>query len=934
MGRKDANLAVDSIELQPQVRSRNSTSSTRYMEGTEVTASENPYDERLTENEDVDYYPDVSHHGRHTAIPTFDDSVEDDFSIQKDSGWRERLQKYIHGGKIKLLIVIGAGMITVCLLAYTLIAYGGDSESSNENSTHDSTGLIGGISSGSEKVNKYKDDSSFVSLTPAFGESDLLMKKNLTMQDFRMGMYYPFEFDTEFVDVDGSGIKARSESDKANAENTDSGFYIHRSGSVWVLKKANDSSFEKKFLDTKSIKFEDKGVYVGLVSVDKNLKRALVYSDFESGFRHSSKAKYWIVDLDSLKPEPVYKLENGHVAKLSYATTSPDFNYVTFVYESNVYIRDLRQKSVLSVTQDGSNDIFNGKPDWVYEEEVLGTGNTIWWCPDESKFAFLTLNDTQVDDYQLEFFKDLKYPQIERIKYPKAGEKNPIASIHVYDVQQGIVSTVGHDGSKLGDDYLVYSMNWITGNELLVKETDRTSRTVDMRLYDVENDVSKIVRTINTAEYGGWYYGSDIKGRIFSVPHDPGYIDDIVVNNHSRLAYFASSTSTKPQNVLGGTSGNWETIGGVVGYNKEKRLVYFIGTGGSSVQRIIYEAKLDGDGGFRAFSDTDKIENYQVKFSSSAQYALLKYEGPNFPWQRVVDVAKWFGVDQEQYRNDKSDFHESKEVYDAMRDYSAPTKTFEKIKMDDGTEIEMVEVRPAAFDVQKKYPLLVSVYGGPGLQKLQCSFNYGFEEVVSSSLGAVILYIDPRGTGGRDWRFQSYARDKLGYWEPRDVTSAVKKVIESRGYIDADRTAVWGWSYGGFTTLKTLEYDKGSTFKYGMAVAPVTDWKLYDSVYSERYMGLPSKNANYDSTSRVVDVESFKTVKRFLIMHGTGDDNVHVQNTYRLLDRFNIQSVENYDMRIFPDSDHNINYHNAYKIVFDKLYDWLDRAFRGEYANF
>ena len=932
MGQRDADLAVDSIELQPQARARNSTSSTGYMEGMGESTTENPYDGRLSENEDLDYYANVSHHGRHTALPTFEGGIEDEFSVQKHPGWRERLEIYIRNGGLKLLVVIGAGMATVFLLVYSLVVYGGEAGPGGDKSTQDSTGLSGPAGGVHDGVNKYEDASDFVSLTPTFGESSLIVKKNLTLQELRMGMYYPLGFDAEFVDVDAGEVQRRAGGAESDAESTDPGFYIHRSGTVWMLGKASDSSFEKKFLDTAGVKFGDINVHVSLVSVDRKLKRALVYSDLESAFRHSSTAKYWVLDLDSLSLEPVYKLENGHVARLSYAVPSPDFNYIVFVYDNNVYIRDLAQKSVLSVTQDGSSDIFNGKPDWVYEEEVLGTGNAIWWCPDESKFAFLTLNDTQVDDYQLEFFKDFKYPEIKTLKYPKAGQANPIASIHVYDVQQGLVSTVGHEGSRLGEDYIVYSMNWITGNELLVKETDRTSRLVDMRVYDVEKDASKVVRSVDSASYGAWYYGSDLKGRIFSVPGDPGYIDDIVVNNHSRLAYFASITSAEPQTVLGGSSGDWETVGGVIGYNTEKQLVYFIGTGGSSVQRIVYEAKLGGNG-FRAFSPADKIEHYQAKFSSGAHYALLKYEGPDLPWQRVVDVGKWFGDGNKQYRESKSERHESKEVYDELRDYSIPTKTFEKIQTDDNVTIELVEVRPSDFDVQKKYPLLVSVYGGPGLQKLHCSFSYGFEEVVASSLGAVVLYIDPRGTGGRDWEFQAFAKDRLGYWEPRDVTDAVKKVIQSRGYIDPDRTSIWGWSYGGFTTLKTLEYDKGDTFKYGMSVAPVTDWKLYDSVYSERYMGLPSENNNYDATSKIVDVESFKTVKRFLIMHGSGDDNVHIQNTFRLLDRFDVQSVENYDMHIFPDSDHNINYHNAYKIVYDKLYDWLERAFRGEYAD-
>lgn len=244
----------------------------------------------------------------------------------------------------------------------------------------------------------------------------------------------------------------------------------------------------------------------------------------------------------------------------------------------------------------------------------------------------------------------------------------------------------------------------------------------------------------------------------------------------------------------------------------------------------------------------------------------------------------------------------------------------------------MIEVLPANFNPSKKYPLLVNIYGGPGSQKLDVQFNIGFEHIISSSLDAIVLYIDPRGTGGKSWAFKSYATEKIGYWEPRDITAVVSKWISDHSFVNPDKTAIWGWSYGGFTTLKTLEYDSGEVFKYGMAVAPVTNWLLYDSIYTERYMNLPKDNVEgYSEHSVIKKVSNFKNVNRFLVCHGTTDDNVHFQNTLTLLDQFNINGVVNYDLQVYPDSEHSIAHHNANKVIYERLFKWLERAFNDRF---
>ncbi|QPG77187.1 hypothetical protein FOA43_004594 [Brettanomyces nanus] len=880
-----SNPYIDDIELQDQSINQGEM------------GNDDRFDEEQT-NSDVNYYPNVSRRGRHTAIP----NDSDDIILHKETR-RERVIKFVNSDRPRYLIV-GTGAIIMVVTVMALVILGRNSDAG------------GGVRSANPSG--YSDSSDLVSLAPIFDDVSTPSKKNLTLKEELMGLFYSSTYNAEFIEVEESS-------------SLDEGYYIHRAGSIWLLKKAADAGYEKKLFDTREPDYDGDDVSVKLVKLNIQLNKALVMSDAQPLFRHSTLAKYWLLDLSSMQLEPIYKLENGDVPKLSFAMASPKMNYVSFVYNNDLYIRDIAAESVLSITQDGSVDVFNGRPDWVYEEEVLGAGNAIYWTPDESKLAYITFNDTEVEDYNLEFFKDYQYPIVEPLKYPKTGSKNPRVAVSVYNIEQGVTQNVNHKDSKLGDDFIVYDIAWITGNELLIKETDRTSRSIDFRLYNVETDESKVVRSVDTSSFGGWYYGSGSESKMFVLPDGRGYVDMTVVGKHNRLAYFDNAESQEPAAISGDSKSDWEVMTSVIGYNQDDQTLYFIGTAGSAIQRFVYQWSLN-ENRLVALTNTSMIESYGAKFSANGKYCMLEYKGPDVPWQRFVDVKRF--MSDAEYRKNKNrdkNTHFSQALYDTLGYYDVPSKLYQTLKMEDNVTIEFVEVRPANFDSKNKYPVLVSVYGGPGLQKLSSSFSFGFEEVVASSLNAVVLYIDPRGTGARDWEFKSYARDNIGYWEPRDITEVTRKFINERGYIDENKTAIWGWSYGGFTTLKTLEYDHGDTFKYGMAVAPVTNWMLYDSIYTERYMGLPKNNKNYDTTSQISNIKNFQKVQRFLIMHGTGDDNVHFQNTLQLLDKFDLAEVENYDIQIFPDSNHNIVYNNARTIVFDKLYSWLENAFEGKY---
>lgn len=710
----------------------------------------------------------------------------------------------------------------------------------------------------------------------------------------------------------------------------DEGYFLTQEGNVVLLRKAANPEFSKEIIDLSKLSYDDAPLEAEIVSLTKSLDKVIVSSEKKQHWRHSSFAKYWLVDTKSLSVEPVHSIIKKTGDKelltpvpLAYAAFSPDGKNVYFHYNGNLFLKNVKSGKVSAITNDGNTkEIFNGKPDWVYEEEVLASDRAIYWESEGNRLAFIRWDDTDVPVYNLEIFGDNNYPEISALKYPKPGYPNAKLSLFVYDIEKSKLIKVKQpeeqdaDVESLGDDFVIYQTAWLNANDLIFKRTDRTSRKIQVCHFSLKAGKTVVVRNINTDDYSGWYKNN---GDIFVLPDNEGYIDMAVIDDHDHLVHYKSA-SDKDGEII--TSGDWDVIGGVKGYDKSENAVYFIGTHGNALQRHVYKVVL-GESELIGLTDLNNIESYSLKTSSGGKWGLLKYAGPELPYQKLVDLTVFT---EKNYIDSLPNLNNAQQVDSVLQNYQVPFKEYISMKMSDGVDINVVEVKPANFDESKQYPVLVSVYGGPGIQKVSCDFGYGFEEIVSSSMEAIVLYIDPRGTGGSSWKYRSWARDNIGYWEPRDIVEATQNFINDRDYIDTEKVAIWGWSYGGFTTLKTLEYDQGVTFKYGLAVAPVTNWYLYDSIYTERYMGFPSDSNQYKD-AKISEYNNFKNVYRFLVMHGTGDDNVHYQNTLQLLNHFDINGVENYDVHVFTDSDHNIAHDNANTIVYDKLFNWLAEAF-------
>lgn len=651
----------------------------------------------------------------------------------------------------------------------------------------------------------------------------------------------------------------------------------------------------------------------------KDLKKVLITTNEESNWRHSFNARYWVFDVATQTAEALDPAMPN--VRMQLASWSPQSDAVVFTRDNNMYLRRLESDSVVEITKDGGSKLFYGVPDWVYEEEVFGGNSATWWAEDGKYIAFLRTNESVVPDYSIEYFvsrpsgkKPLageeNYPEIRKIKYPKAGAPNPTVDLQFYDVEKGDVFQVTTSGEFKDDDRLITEVVWAgSTGKVLIRETNRESDVLRVVLVDVTTRTGKTVRTVDVEKLdGGWF---EVSENTRYIPADPGngrlqdgYIDTVIHENYDHLAYFTPMNNSEPILL---TSGEWEVVSAPSAVDLTNNLVYFVATKESSIQRHVYSVKLDGTD-MKPLTDTSKEGYYEVSFSSGSGYALLTYDGPNIPWQKLISTPS----NPNTYSRT---MEENNALADLAKKHELPIEIYSTITID-GFALNVLERRPPHFNPKKKYPVLFYLYGGPGSQSVDKRFTVDFQAYIAANLGYIVVTVDGRGTGfiGREAR--CIIRGNIGHWEAHDQI-VTAQTWAKKPYVDASRLAIWGWSYGGFMTLKTLEQDAGRTFSYGMAVAPVTDWRFYDSIYTERYMHTPqANNAGYLNAS-ISNATALGQNVRFLLMHGVADDNVHMQNSLTLLDKLDLGGVENYDVHVFPDSDHSIYFHNANRIVYD-----------------
>lgn len=611
------------------------------------------------------------------------------------------------------------------------------------------------------------------------------------------------------------------------------------SGKAYLVVEDVRRRNEKTSSDNATVLMKEAGFQVGPTYVypsrvwpSPNLKSVLVMSDEEKHWRHSFFGLYWLFDVESQTGQALDPKRPND--KISLASWAPDSGHVAFTRDNNMFIRKVFGDDVLQITKDGGTNLFYGIPDWVYEEEVFAGNKATWWSEDSKYIAFLRTNETEVPEYTLQYFASRpsgdrpppgleNYPEVEKIKYPKAGAPNPVVNIQFYDMQKEEVFSVKIADDFVDDDRLITEVVWAGhSGKVLVRETNRESDVLKVVLMDVERRTGKTVRTqdVNALD-GGWFEVSEDTTFVPSNPaggrpHD-GYIDTVIHEGYDHLAYFTPLDNPEPIML---TSGKWEVVNAPSAVDLKNNIIYFVATKESSIQRHVYRVNLDGTD-MVPITDVKLEGYYDVKFSKGAGYALLTYNGPNIPWQKIISTI----TTEDKY---EETIEENASLKKLAAEHEMPIERFETINID-GFELNIHERRPPHFNEKRKYPVIFYMYQGPGSQTVDKKFSIDFQSYVASMLGYIVVTLDGRGTGFLGRKTRCIVRGNIGHWESHDQIQAAKTWAAKR-YVDENRMAIWGWSYGGFMTLKTLEQDGGETFKYGMAVAPVTDWRFYGMI--------------------------------------------------------------------------------------------------------
>ncbi|KAG9097073.1 hypothetical protein FRC07_010837, partial [Ceratobasidium sp. 392] len=537
------------------------------------------------------------------------------------------------------------------------------------------------------------------------------------------------------------------------------------------------------------------------------------------------------------------------------------------------------------------------------------------------------------------------------IRYPKPGFGNPLVQVVVCDlgavnvtkgeaakaVQKAVESAttvLTWDKQLKPDDQIVSEVAWVGNETLVVREVGREAKAGNVVLFEVGKAgkiaKGKIVRVRGEkGEEGdkGWIESDQ---NIVPLKHTPGYLDILPTpEGYNHIALFSPPDSSKP---IWLTDGKWEVTGSILAVDEVRGLVYFQAAKFSSIARGIYSVALPSAQALAgrapipapseptALTDESTLVWHSASFSPHGGYYVLNYDGPGVPWQRVI------GVETKGKKAVDYVLTDNKELNETSALFQMPVIARSIIESDGygpmGTEchltiaeLNVMEIRPPNMDEtgRKKYPVLFRVYGGPGSQMVHARFQRDWHHYLACSLKYVIVVVDGRGTGFKGRQLRNPVRGNLGYWEVVDQINAAK-IWAAKQYVDSKRIGIWGWSYGGFMTSKVLEADAG-VHTLGMAVAPVTSWRLYDSVYTERYMGLPDNNPGGYLNASVSRVEGFRHAD-FLLAHGSGDDNVHFANSAHLLDMLTQAKVRGFRFRMFTDS---IGKRGAYR----ELHEWM-----------
>lgn len=633
-------------------------------------------------------------------------------------------------------------------------------------------------------------------------------------------------------------------------------------------------------------------------STDINLPiRSYILSDDESQimiisqsnqiFRRSSFDKVHILDL---KTKKLTSLSDDLVRSPSF---SPDGQKVAYVFENNLYYKDIKTGAVIQITSDGlNNKLINGVTDWVYEEEFAFV-KAYEWSPNSEQISFISFDESDVPEFSMDVYGNDLYQKPYVFKYPKAGEKNAVVALHQFTLSTGTRKQV-----DLGryEEFYIARIKYSPTGKLAAQVLNRHQNVLDFYYIDTTGNAS-----IAFTEKDNAYV--DVTDDLTFLA-DGSFLWTSEKDNWRHIYLYDADGKEKKQI----TSGAWD-VTSYYGYDPKSKQIYYQSTEDGSINRSIYSISLKAKNKKKLSSQTG---TNNASFSKNFTYFINTFSSTTTPPIYTLNDAK-SGKQLREIKNNQ-------ELLSKLEDYQVSQKEFSTISIN-GNDLNMWTMKPVDFDPNKTYPLFMTQYSGPGSQSVANSW-YGANDYWHSMLaneGYIVVCVDGRGTGHKGADFKKITQNELGKFEVEDQIAAAKK-LGAMNYIDASRVGIWGWSYGGFMSSNCLL--KGNdTFSMAIAVAPVTNWRFYDSIYTERYMTTPQENASgYDENSPINHVDKLKG--KYLLIHGSADDNVHVQNTMRMVEAL-VQANKQFDWAIYPDKNHGIYGGNTRIHLYNKMTNFI-----------
>ncbi len=617
-------------------------------------------------------------------------------------------------------------------------------------------------------------------------------------------------------------------------------------------------------------------------------QKILLSCGFEPLYRHSGVSDYYIYDV---KEKTFTKISNNGKQRLT--TLSPDGTKVAFVRDNNLYWMDLATLEEHAITTDGKvNEIINGTTDWVYEEE-FGITQGFQWSPDSKKIAFMRFDESKVKEYNMQMWGAL-YPEDYRYKYPKAGEDNSKVELWIYYLDDNEKTRCAYTDKIIGWEYIP-RFQWTPWGSLAFMCLNRLQNHMQIStnygacLYTEQCDT--YVEVPDTWQFITVGKGKKAQEQMLITSEKDGY----------RHIYLYDMKGNLVRQV---TSGNYEVCD-VLGIDVKNQRLYYTSREHHPTQKSLFVIGFDGKKKQCLNDVTRNVKNtedryvlgtYNATFSSGCKYYIRTYSTANEPPVYTLHDANGKLI---KVLEDNSELHKKIFV-----EYGANRKRFKSFTTSTGVKLNYYTITPKDFDLNKKYPVLIYVYGGPGNQ--QVSDSYGGSDFywyhMLAEKGYVVFCFDGRGTGGRGAQFKKQTYGDMGRMECEDAIEAARW-LGQQSWVDKDRIGIWGWSFGGY--LSTLSLLKGNdVFKMAIAVAPVMNWRYYDNIYTERYLGLPKDNAKgYDDNSPLNFADRLQG--NYLLIHGTGDDNVHFQNSAEMVEKLE-EAGKQFEFRIYPNKNHSI----------------------------